>query len=1249
MEVHSNPAYRSTYYPDHSNVAPAHLNNYFHQRHSSISDPELTKIEENCNKNRPDEQHYSSNNSEIYYKSNLRHTASECMDSKFGLEDNTYYNPHYVCRTSSSGSSMSSAVDHVQPHYYEIQPNDGPTLLPLNLVDKEVHSRRVSALLSVQNKKLMPAPKPPIPNDNRRYSLTPEKTTHHHGLFRKHSEDTSTREKGFTFGKKSASRLIKTKFNPFTALGSELSNSASALYNLFTNDKSDSTEEQVNKRRKDWNDGLRSTDDIPSSPVAKVTDEPKFLAGSHLNDSSTISVGMAKMRRQNSDNASLNNNDLKDDDFDDNIYQDPSVRSAANFDSNGSIYSSLNGSIYGTNGNVYGTNGSTFSATGPIYGTNGPEVVYRLGHEVIRSNPQDIYAYKHQNAQSHYAVSTTCHYYDTGDQNGMKFNQQHNNIDRNNSKSDQNQANFNQKHQEFDRNNLGFTPKHAEFTLESDGSKNSMIDPSESVTPQPSDDLTPRPEQLKHSENGDDEETDEAIGSSSSQSLPSTGSSTVSSAILPPTYKTNVVKEFVSVERAGAFPEINGGHVNADVNAQRDRRYAMNHGDEIYAEGGCATQSRRHFDALRAVKDAHLQPPNYIPVTKTSIAMVHQHINDITDQTNQVSDHTQRGIEFLDKYGQFVKERAQIEDEYALKLRNLAKKCSTKKKEEDEYKAFSYFNTFNAILKELGSLAAQHETISEKLKNQICPVVATKCNELRMGRKRHLQELQNLNNQLTAQVDHMNKMKKNYLKAFKEAETAYIKHDKADKNMEISRAELERTKANLAQKTHASNDARCRYYEILQQTNAAQKGHYEHQIPQLLERMRQLDMDRINATKSAMVQTVDVETGVLKVVQRCYDDMRSAISVIDPEKDTHVVVELKKTGYAHPPDFAFQDLGDPARILDNNGESTADAFMANNATLKRGQVQNGKAVSRKGSMHHRIFGGSGNNSGKSTVQSEYGHLPPQQRCRKLEHKIAELDADISKREHSKAGLQKMLTVYTENPKLGNAADVDQQINEFQSEINHLVDQRSRYAKLLMDAQAELNLPSNGSIGSSSPRVQSISSLNGSNGFIGKRASYSEDSISSDGSAIMGMPKRNGGLGSSAQGSTNGSTLNSTNGAPGLNSTVNSSLAYIPHIDSAAETASNSNESTKPVSISESPEIYEETDAVEHLPILGTCKALYVFESAGGDGTTISMQAGDELYLLEKDDGQGDGWTRVRHSKTLLEGFVPTSYLECHWN
>lgn len=39
-----------------------------------------------------------------------------------------------------------------------------------------------------------------------------------------------------------------------------------------------------------------------------------------------------------------------------------------------------------------------------------------------------------------------------------------------------------------------------------------------------------------------------------------------------------------------------------------------------------------------------------------------------------------------------------------------------------------------------------------------------------------------------------------------------------------------------------------------------------------------------------------------------------------------------------------------------------------------------------------------------------------------------------------------------------------------------------------------------------------------------------------------------------------------------------------------------------------------------------------------------MQENEELYLIEKD--QGDGWTRVRRMNgEYEEGFVPTSYID----
>ncbi|XP_037947088.1 formin-binding protein 1-like [Teleopsis dalmanni] len=57
---------------------------------------------------------------------------------------------------------------------------------------------------------------------------------------------------------------------------------------------------------------------------------------------------------------------------------------------------------------------------------------------------------------------------------------------------------------------------------------------------------------------------------------------------------------------------------------------------------------------------------------------------ELWDQYENLSIHTNKGIEFLDKYGNFIRDRLAIESEYAAKLRRLVKNYQPKKKEEED-------------------------------------------------------------------------------------------------------------------------------------------------------------------------------------------------------------------------------------------------------------------------------------------------------------------------------------------------------------------------------------------------------------------------------------------------------------------------------------------------------------------------------------------------------------------------------------
>jgi len=270
-------------------------------------------------------------------------------------------------------------------------------------------------------------------------------------------------------------------------------------------------------------------------------------------------------------------------------------------------------------------------------------------------------------------------------------------------------------------------------------------------------------------------------------------------------------------------------------------------------------------------------------------------------------------------------------------------------------------------------------------------------------------------------------------------------------------------------------------------------------------------------------------------------------------------------------------------------------------------------------MHQKLFGGSGEKPTKTNGSTgDYGNLPPQQRCRKIQQKLEELDSEYSKLTNSLAGVEKMKDVYTQNSKLGNPKDVEPKITEYKIQITKVQSEASKYRSLLEQIQAEMKNASihsgdsmkyyNPGSNTSSPRVSSsgISSAANTN-----RTSYSEESVSSEGSTGFSSKKIH---------------------APGTNGFAKQAPLAVKEVSPRPNLPTQQHESNG---------TYEEFD----LPALGTCKALYPFEG-GSDGTTVAMKEGDDMLLLEKDEG--DGWTRIRHLATKVEGFVPTSYLHCQW-
>ncbi|XP_042907342.2 formin-binding protein 1, partial [Parasteatoda tepidariorum] len=261
---------------------------------------------------------------------------------------------------------------------------------------------------------------------------------------------------------------------------------------------------------------------------------------------------------------------------------------------------------------------------------------------------------------------------------------------------------------------------------------------------------------------------------------------------------------------------------------------------------------------------------------------------DLWDQYD--NHHTLRGIEFLEKYNSFLKERCAIESEYAYKLRKLVKNYQPKKKEEEDIQ-FSSAVAFVKMLNELNDMAGQHEIIAETYSGQIMKEISDLFKELKDERKKHLNDGQKYQTNLQNSRYSLEKNKKAYEKSFKEAEKANETFVKIDADINLSRADVEKARTHAQIKNRICEDCKTEYANQLQKTNELQRVHFTDLMPNIFQQLQDMEERRIACVQNVTKRTADVHKQVIPLVIKCLDGIISAAESINPREDSYLVIE----------------------------------------------------------------------------------------------------------------------------------------------------------------------------------------------------------------------------------------------------------------------------------------------------------------------------------------------------------------------
>uniref|UniRef100_A0A672NC32 Formin binding protein 1a n=1 Tax=Sinocyclocheilus grahami TaxID=75366 RepID=A0A672NC32_SINGR len=243
--------------------------------------------------------------------------------------------------------------------------------------------------------------------------------------------------------------------------------------------------------------------------------------------------------------------------------------------------------------------------------------------------------------------------------------------------------------------------------------------------------------------------------------------------------------------------------------------------------------------------------------------------------------------------------------------------------------------------------------------------------------------------------------KRRFERDCKEADRAQHYFDKMDADINVTKADVEKAKQQAQMRHQIAEDSKNEYLTYLQKFNKDQHEHYYTLIPHIFQRIQEMEERRVGRVRESMRVYTEVEHKVLPIVSKCLDGMTKAAESIEPK-----MVPTAKSATARPGD----------RL---NG------------------FENGKT---------QLFNFTG---------EDYSHLPPEQRRKKLQAKLNDINKDIQKEMDQRDALTKMKDVYIKNPHLGDPDSVDPRLEEITQSLEKLQLEAHKFEGWLTEVERKL--------------------------------------------------------------------------------------------------------------------------------------------------------------------------------------------------
>ncbi|XP_077161011.1 formin-binding protein 1 isoform X23 [Paroedura picta] len=459
----------------------------------------------------------------------------------------------------------------------------------------------------------------------------------------------------------------------------------------------------------------------------------------------------------------------------------------------------------------------------------------------------------------------------------------------------------------------------------------------------------------------------------------------------------------------------------------------------------------------------------------------------------------------------------------------------------------------------MNDYAGQHEVISENMTSQITTELARYVQELKQERKSHFHDGRKAQQHIETCWKQLESSKRRFERDCKEADRAQQYFEKMDADINVTKADVEKARQQAQLRQQMAEDSKAEYSSTLQKFNHEQHEHYHTHIPDIFQKIQEMEERRIVRIGESMKTFAEVDRQVVPIIGKCLDEITRAAESISQKDDSQLVIEAFKSGFEPPGDVDFEDFTQPIKravsesSLSNSKDGKPESRFSSKSKGKLWPfIKKNKLSLKLITLNMQVW-----NLMEGAGPEDFSNLPPEQRRKKLQQKVDELNKDIQKEMDQRDALTKMKDVYIKNPQMGDAASVDHKLAELGQNLEKLRSEAQKFEGWL--AEVEGRLP----VRSEQTRRQS-GACEPQNTLTVNHCAQDRES-SPDGSYT--------------------------------------------------EEPSQENEMKAPAT-----DFDDEFDDEEPLPTIGTCKALYTFE--GQNEGTISVTEGETLYVIEEDKGDG---------------------------